>query len=63
LPPVPLVLLISGKFATGVNVAGSKWPPVSTTTAANLPPVPPINEFSHVFLIHEIINFYEENVA
>jgi hypothetical protein len=29
----------SGKFATGVNDAGGKLPPVSATPAANLPPV------------------------
>ncbi len=28
-----------GKFATGVNYAGGKLPPVSMTPAANLPPV------------------------
>ena len=30
---------LEGKFAVGVNDAGGKLPPVSTTPAANLPPV------------------------
>jgi hypothetical protein len=38
LPPVSTIPT-GGKFAAGVNDAGGKLPPVSTTPVASLPPV------------------------
>jgi hypothetical protein len=44
---------MGSKFATGVNYAGGKLPPVLTTPAANLPPMsmtPVANNGNNSFL-------------